>query len=151
MLALSSLLLLPLLPLGSALVHPDGLIRIGILNTLSPLVTHTGEWTILENDTHIANATETPATTLTSGTLSFSAAGTGAVWDILTLDRNTTYKQYIDGIPYWTEPMDLEEGMRDEKTINATTQFGWHNYTLEIVGKAQVTRMFLDTMGRGGL
>lgn len=124
---------------------PSDAVQVGLE---SPWITHVGDWYKVE-PVGRANATDTPAFTNSSGSISFSAPGTNAYWRVY---NDATFRIHIDGIP---QPAVLWPSRpRGSWHINASTTYGWHNWTLEVVGNAtergQVTMVSLDTTGKGG-
>lgn len=133
------------------------------ITTFSPLVEREGIWhnkwpmILPTNDTGTAGedgGDPGSAAFVWNGTakITLAAAGSGIYYSFaVPSPSNTTARVLIDGeVATGPDSMRFEPLAEGTVYINATTTYGWHNWTLEITGTAKVTEINLDPAGKGG-
>lgn len=139
--------LLPLCQCATLLWDPpDGAL---VIQGESQSLTHQGEWYNYRGES-LKDTLPSFASTNTSGSVTLLASGTNMYWGVNDNFMNATFNVYIDGELHPAVAVPDGYAASQSKYFNASTTFGWHNFTIEIVGHGQVLRSYLDTQGQGG-
>lgn len=97
---------------------------------------------------------ECPIAATEAGSVSFSAPAADVLWEVFDSSMlnesypHAQYRLFIDGEEH--EPRWQRLGMLRLLSSATPPAYGWHNFTLELVGDAQVLDAFIDTTGPGG-
>jgi hypothetical protein len=97
---------------------------------------------------------ECPIAATEAGSVSFSAPAADVLWEVFDASMlnesypHAQYRLFVDGEEH--KPRWQRLGMIRFLSSATPPAYGWHNFTIDVAGQAQVLDAFIDTSGPGG-